>query len=63
LWLSRPSLVPAVVVLDYPPTLLFELLLIEEVATAPPLAALYFGSLPPFTFGTIIGGLFSLFSY
>jgi len=55
--LSRPSLVPAVVVLDYPPpTLLFELLRIDEVPTGPPFAALYLISLPPFTLGRIIGG-------
>jgi len=54
--LSRPSLVPAVVVLDYPPTLLFELLRIDEVPTGPPFAALYLISFPPFTLGTITGG-------
>ena len=59
LWLSRPSLVPAVVVLLYPPTLLFELLLIEEVA-GPPFPALVDRSFPPLTLGTIIGGWFSL---
>jgi len=58
--LSRPSLVPAVVVLDYPPTLLFELLLIDDVP-APAFPTLSLGALPPFIFGTIIGGWFSLF--
>jgi len=46
------------VVLDYPPTLLFELLLIEDIA-GPSFAALCRGAFPPFTFGTTIGGLFS----
>jgi len=53
--LSRPSFVPAVVVLDYPPTLLFELLRIDEVAGAP-FPALYLTSLPPLTLGTTTGG-------
>jgi len=50
------SLVPAVVVLDYPPTLLFELLLIYETACGKPFPALSLGSLPPLILGTTIGG-------